>query len=105
MVAIITNDAAQDLDIKAGDGVYFIFKAKNVVIAVVNGLKLSARNQPKGKVREIIKGSVNSEVKVVINTAVITATITNESVEELGIKEGTEVLAVIKASDIIVGKF
>lgn len=105
MTAIITNDAAQELDIKAGDEVYFIFKATNVIIATPDGLKLSARNQLKGKVKEIIKGAVNSEVKVDINTAVITATITNKAVEELQLKEGVEVLAIIKASDVIVAKF
>ncbi len=66
-------------------------------------MKISARNMLKGKVRKIITGAVNS--KVIIETAggeTIVSIITKESVESLGLKEGKEVYAVIKASNVMV---
>ncbi len=66
-------------------------------------MKISARNMLKGKVRQIITGAVNSEV--IIETAggeTIVSIITKESVESLGLKEGKEVYAVIKASNVMV---
>jgi molybdopterin-binding protein len=66
-------------------------------------MKISARNILKGKVRQIIPGAVNSEV--IIETSggeIIVSVITKESVESLGLKEGKEVYAVIKASNVMV---
>lgn len=105
ITAVITKDALDELDLKVGDDIYFVFKASNVIIAIDNGMKLSARNRIKGIVKQIIKGSVNSEVKISVENAVITSIVTNRAVEDLQLQEGKEVLAVVKASDIIVGKF
>ncbi|WP_054951803.1 TOBE domain-containing protein [Flaviflexus massiliensis] len=67
-------------------------------------MKLSARNQLKGTVVAIDKGAVNSIVKIeVAPEVVITSSITNASVEELGLVEGAEAYAVIKASSVLVG--
>lgn len=67
-------------------------------------MKLSARNQLKGTVVAIEKGAVNSIVKIeVAPEVVITSSITNASVEELGLVEGAEAYAVIKASSVLVG--
>ncbi len=66
-------------------------------------MKISARNVLSGKVKKIIPGAVNSEV--VILTAggeEIVSVITKESVENLGLKEGSDVYAVIKASNVMV---
>lgn len=66
-------------------------------------MKLSARNMLKGKIKKVTAGAVNSEV--VIETArgeTIVSVITRESVESLGLKEGKEVYAVIKASNVMV---
>lgn len=66
-------------------------------------MKISARNILKGKIRRIHSGAVNSEV--VIETSggeVIVSIITKASVESLGLKEGMEVYAVIKASNVMV---
>ena len=68
-------------------------------------MKLSARNQLKGVVSEVRKGSVTTIVKIEVrNPAIISASITNEAAEELAIKVGDQAVAVIKASDVIVGK-
>ena len=67
-------------------------------------MKLSARNQLKGKVIEVRKGATTSHVLIEIAAgARIMASITNEAVDELGLKPGDEAVAVIKASDVMVG--
>ena len=67
-------------------------------------MKLSARNALKGKVKRIIPGAVNSEVMVDLGGGVqITAIITKTSVENLDLKEGKEVVAVIKATNVMIG--
>jgi molybdopterin-binding protein len=68
-------------------------------------MKLSARNQLKGKIVEIRKGQTTAHVRIDIGQGVvITSSITNEAVDELGLAVGDEALAVIKASDVMVGK-
>ncbi len=71
----------------------------------VLGLKISARNQLKGKVVSVEKDGITAKVKVEIKTPVIvTAVITKEAVEDLGIKVGDEVNAVIKSTEVMVSK-
>lgn len=66
-------------------------------------MKLSARNVLKGKVKKIIPGAVNTEVIIEISSgAEIVSIITKESAESLGLKEGKEAYAVIKASSVMV---
>ena len=68
-------------------------------------MKLSARNQLEGVISEIRKGAVISIVKIEVrNPAIVCATITNEAVDELGLRVGAPAVAIIKASDVIVGK-
>jgi molybdopterin-binding protein len=67
-------------------------------------MKLSARNVLRGKVASIEKGAVTSLVKLRIGEATVTASITNEAAGELGIAEGDDAYAVIKATDVIIGK-
>jgi molybdopterin-binding protein len=67
-------------------------------------MKLSARNNLKGKVKKIIPGAVNSEVVVDLGNGLeVVSVVTRESVEGLGLKEGGEVFAVIKASNVMLG--
>ena len=66
-------------------------------------MKISARNQIKGKILEVRKGATTAHVRVEIAPGqVITASITNEAVEELGLKAGQSATAVVKASDVII---
>jgi molybdate transport system regulatory protein len=68
-------------------------------------LKISARNQLKGKVVSIEKDGITAKVKVEIAApAVVTAVITKEAVEEIGVKVGDEVTAVIKSTEVMVAK-
>lgn len=67
-------------------------------------MKLSARNQLSGTVVAIEKGAVNGIVAIEVAPGrVITSSITNTSIEELGLTEGSEAVAVIKASSVMVG--
>jgi len=66
-------------------------------------MRISARNQIKGKVVEVTKGATTSHVRVDIgNGQIVTSAITNEAVDELGLKKGDNVIAVIKASDVMI---
>lgn len=66
-------------------------------------MKLSARNQLKGTVVEVTKGATTSHVKIDIGGSVIvTSSITNQAVDELGLAKGKAAYAVIKASDVMV---
>jgi len=66
-------------------------------------MKLSARNQIKGKIIEIKKGVTTAHVRIEIaHEQVITSSITNEAVEDLGLKVGDRVIVVIKASNVMI---
>lgn len=65
-------------------------------------MKLSARNQLKGTIVEVQKGQTTAHVRIDVGGTTVTAAITNESVDELGLAVGKEAYAVIKASDVMV---
>jgi len=67
-------------------------------------MKLSARNVLKGKVKGIVTGAVNSEVTLVLpGGAELVSIITNVSAQNLKLKKGKRVYAVIKASSVVLG--
>lgn len=66
-------------------------------------MKISARNIISGIVTEIKKGATTSHVLIDIGGTVLTASITNESVDELKLAKGQKAYAVIKSSDVMVG--
>jgi len=68
-------------------------------------MRLSARNILKGKVLEVTRGATTAHVKIDVGGGiVIFSSITNDAVEALGLKAGDAAYAVIKASDVMVGK-
>jgi molybdopterin-binding protein len=68
-------------------------------------MKLSARNQLPGKVVAVTKGETTAHVKVELASGLtLLSSITNEAVEELDLKVGDSVSAVIKSSDVMIGK-
>jgi len=78
---------------------------KTAAIVTEKIMKLSARNQLKGKVVEVHKGATTAHVVVDLGHGVtVTSSITNEAVDDLGLKVGDSVAAVIKASDVMIGK-
>ena len=66
-------------------------------------MKISARNRLKGKIVEVKKGATTAHVKIDVNGTVVTASITNEAVDELNLRKGEKAYAVIKATDVMVG--
>jgi molybdopterin-binding protein len=67
-------------------------------------MKLSARNQIKGKIIEVKKGTTTAHVRIEIGPGqIITSSITNEAVDDLGLKVGDAAIVVIKASDVMIG--
>lgn len=68
-------------------------------------MKISARNQLKGTVVDVKRGQTTAHVRIDLSGGShITSSITNEAVDELGLKPGDSVTAIIKASDVMVGK-
>jgi len=69
------------------------------------GYKLSARNRLRAKVVEVKAGAVTSQVKLrLLSTDTLTSVITNEAVEDLGLRKGDEVEAIVKSTDVLVAK-
>jgi molybdopterin-binding protein len=66
-------------------------------------MKLSARNVLKGTIEQVQKGQTTAHVRINVGGTMVTASITNESVDELKLKPGQTAYAVIKASDVMVG--
>ncbi len=66
-------------------------------------MKISARNVIKGRIVAIAKGATTSHVRLDIGGAIVTASITNEAVDELKLVEGQQAYAVVKASDVMIG--
>jgi len=66
-------------------------------------MRISARNKLKGAVVDVNKGATTTHVRIDIGGHVVTAAITNESAEELGLAPGKSAYAIIKASDVMVG--
>jgi molybdopterin-binding protein len=66
-------------------------------------MKISARNRLKGKVVDVKKGATTAHVKIDVNGTVVTASITNEAVDEMKLKVGDTAYAIVKASDVMVG--
>ena len=67
-------------------------------------MEISARNQLKGKITNIVRGSVNGEVTVDIGGQVVTSSITLASIDRLALKIGDSVVAIVKATDVMIGK-
>lgn len=64
-------------------------------------MKISARNQLKGTVSAIAEGAVNGVVSIDLGSTVVKADITMEAINDLGLKEGTDAMAIIKASNVM----
>jgi molybdopterin-binding protein len=61
---------------------------------------INVRNQFRGKVKEIIRGDVVSEVDVQTSSGIVTSVITTRSVDELGLRPGSEVVALVKSTEV-----
>ena len=101
----ITMEAIKDLGLVEGKKAIAIIKASNVLIAAGSERidAISARNQFPGTVAKVEKGAVNGHVAIEIaDGAKITASVTNEAIEDLGLTEGAAAVAIVKATDVLV---
>ena len=64
--------------------------------------RISARNRPKGRVVEVARGQTTAHVRIDVGGTIVTAFVTNEAVDELGLKPRDEAYAVVKTSDVMV---
>lgn len=105
LVSTITNSAVEEMGLSVGDEVIGIIKASSVLVAKEDGIATSARNKLRGVVRDIKIGDVNAQVSIDVGeNDVVVATITTESVKQLGFNVGSSVCSIIKSSSIIIGK-
>lgn len=65
-------------------------------------MRISARNRLKGTIVEVTKGATTAHVRIDVGGSIVTASITNDAVDELGLAVGVEAYAVVKASDVMV---
>lgn len=102
LTAIVTRDSAENLGLAAGRDVMAFVKASSIVLVVEEDCRISARNRFRGEVVHIHRGPVNAEVSIALpgGQHVLTAVITDQSVQRLGLVEGFQVTAVFKASSV-----
>ncbi len=105
IVSIITNGSVDALGLKPGKSASAIIKASWIILGKdLHSAKLSARNILCGTVAKLTKGAVNSEVSLKLTGGtILTAIVTEESADALGLKEGEHACAAIKASSVILG--
>lgn len=104
--ADITLESIKELDLTEGKTAYAIVKATNVMFASGTDriTNISARNQLAGTIVKVIEGAVNGHVSLkMADGNVVSGSITNEAIESLGLKVGDPALAIIKATDVMVG--
>ncbi|MFO0792766.1 MAG: TOBE domain-containing protein [Candidatus Brocadiaceae bacterium] len=104
MSVIITRASCEDMRLSAGDTVYVLIKGTDIMLAKSFSGMLSARNKAKGVVRQIINGDVLSKVFVESQGDMLHAFITNTSLREMDIREGDEVTAIVKSTELILSK-
>lgn len=101
--ADITLEAVRELGLAEGVECYAVMKSSHVMFAIEDDAGLSARNQIEGTVVEVAPGAVNGCVTIEVEKGVrITGTITNDSIRNLGLEEGSTAFAIVKASDVMV---
>lgn len=105
IVASITCNSRQALDLQVGSEVFALIKASSIILACQDGeVRFSARNQFAGTVSRIETGAVNSEVVVQVGESTLVAIITNESAASMQLAEGSPVVALFKAGSVIIGR-
>jgi molybdate transport system regulatory protein len=105
VVATLTSESTHDLGLEVGTEVIALIKASSVLVGIPDkNMRLSARNQFAGTVIHVTQGPVNTEVRMrLTGGGVMTAIVTSESASSLGLEEGVDVVAIVKASSVILG--
>ena len=105
--ADITMESVKELGLEEGkeEGkeCYAVIKATNVMFATSKIEGISARNQIEGTIVKVVEGAVNGHVTIEDADGVqVSGSITNESIQDLGLKEGGKAVAIVKATDVMV---
>ena len=102
LVAVITHDSLEHLELKTGTEVYALIKASWVIISTNDNIATSARNRLVGTIVRCREGAINAELAIELpGGKTLIATVTNDSIHALKLKEGDRVCALIKSSHII----
>ncbi len=102
IVAIITRESAENLGLAIGKEVHALIKASSVILLADNGVRTSARNQLRGEIIRIHTGAVNSEITLLLaGGKTLTAIVTCDSVENLGLAVGQNACAIFDASSVM----
>jgi len=103
LVSVVTSNSRIRLGLEKGKEVIALVKAPWIILASEDsGMLFSARNQYPGQVTSVEKGAVNATVHIQTDEGPnLTAVITNESMTEMDIREGKRVIALIKASSVL----
>ncbi len=105
IVSNITNGAVESLNLNTTDDVTAIFKSSTVLLTTDTKIGISARNKFSGKIDAIHLGGVNAEVIINLgNNDKLVSIITIASLEDLGLQKGMDIVAIIKSSDVMIGK-
>jgi molybdopterin-binding protein len=104
ITAVVTRESTQSLGLRNQTKAMALVKSSSVILARdLQGAKLSTRNQLPGKVRTVSRAPVNAEVVMDLDGGgSITAIVTSDSVQSLGLAPGTPAVALFKASSVIV---
>ncbi|MCK9285277.1 MAG: TOBE domain-containing protein [Rhodocyclaceae bacterium] len=106
LTAMITRESAESLELAIGKEMHAFVKAQAVILLTDPNVRTSARNHLWGEIARIHDGAVNSEVTLALpGGRSVTAIVTLDSVQALGLKPGLATCAVIKASDVILATF
>ncbi|MER6045901.1 TOBE domain-containing protein [Streptomyces sp. NPDC001793] len=100
ITAAITAEAVKDLGLAAGSAVKALVKSTEVALATGPVEGVSIRNQIPGTVVDVATGGAMGSVKVTVEGGELTAAITKDAVEALGLASGTSVVALIKSTEI-----
>jgi molybdate transport system regulatory protein len=105
IVAAVTNQGVEELGLKQGDQVTAVIKSTEVML-MKGGDKatLSARNRFSGQVESVKKGEAMGLVTVKMGQFNIGAAITREAIDEMALKQGDQVTAVVKATEVMLMK-
>ncbi|MEJ2059342.1 MAG: TOBE domain-containing protein [Gammaproteobacteria bacterium] len=105
LVATVTRESVDALGLQPGRDVYALVKSSFVILATADdGFNTTARNRLCGTVTRLVCGPVNAEVTLELDGGkTLTATITTESADALGLEEGVRACALFKASHVILG--
>ncbi len=102
IVAVITRESAENLELAIGKEIYALIKASSVILLSDEHVRTSARNQLWGEISHIHAGAVNSEITLMLpGGKSLTAIVTCESVENLELAVGQKICAVFEASNVI----